>query len=100
MTVTPYERSFDEETSKQCSGTCPECDGEIEIDGGEHTCRPCGLIIDGYGIAHHFEPRSFEDGPNRERTGAPLTNARYDDEGQPNTQALCKPISIHGDDRD
>jgi len=78
MTTTPYASGFDEETSNQCSGTCPECDGEIQTDGGERTCRTCGLVIDGYGIAHDFEPRTFEDGPNRERTGAPLTNARHD----------------------
>jgi len=78
MTSTLNERSFDEPISNQCSGTCPECEGEIQTDGGERTCRACGLVIDGYGIAHDFEPRSFEDGPNRERTGAPLTNARHD----------------------
>jgi transcription initiation factor TFIIB len=78
MIGTPYASGFDEETSNQCSGCCPECDGEIKTDGGERTCRKCGLVIDGYGIAHDFEPQTFEDGPNRERTGAPLTNTRHD----------------------
>jgi transcription initiation factor TFIIB len=78
MIGTPYASGFDEETSNQCSGCCPECDGEIKTDGGERTCQECGLVIDGPGIAHDFEPQTFEDGPNRERTGAPLTPARHD----------------------
>jgi len=78
MTSTLDESGFDEPISNNCSGQCPECDGEIQTNGGERTCRACGLVIDSYGIAHDFEPRSFEDGPDRKRTGAPLTTARHD----------------------
>jgi len=45
---------------------------------GESWCVACGLVVDEYRLDHSFEPRTFDDGPGRERTGAPLTVARHD----------------------
>jgi|GEM_PF-2528699 transcription initiation factor TFIIB len=72
----PYVDGFDEETQKTLTATCPECSGRITSDGGEKACQDCGLIVDEYYLAHDV-PRSFEDGPDRRRTGAALTPARH-----------------------
>jgi len=89
---TPYASGFDEETSNQCSGTCPECDGEIDIEGGERTCRECGLVIDGYGIAR--EDRSVW------QLLQYSADTGRNSENQPNTQELCKPTFAYGYYRD
>ena len=74
----PYADGFDEETQKTLDGTCPECPGRITSDGGEKACQDCGHILNEYSLTHEHEPRSFEDGPDRRRTGAALTPARHD----------------------
>jgi len=75
-----YDSGFDEETGRTLTKTaCPECDGRLETDGGETSCRECGVIVDSYYIDHSFEPRAFPDeDTQKERTGAPLTEARHD----------------------
>jgi transcription initiation factor TFIIB len=74
-----YETDFDEASGKQPSATeCPECGGTLRTDGGETTCIDCGLILEAYRIDHRGR-RTFPDDPEtRERTGAPLTEARHD----------------------
>ena len=58
--------------------SCPECGGDVRTVDGETWCSGCGLVVDEYRLDHSFEPKSFDDGPNRKRTGAPLTVARHD----------------------
>lgn len=58
--------------------TCPECAGALRTNGGETVCKRCGLVVAEDRIDHGPEWRSFTDGPNRERTGAPLTRSRHD----------------------
>jgi len=58
--------------------TCPECAGALRTDRGETVCQQCGLVVAEDRIDHGPEWRSFSDGPNRERTGAPLTRSRHD----------------------
>ncbi|GGL48226.1 transcription initiation factor IIB [Halocalculus aciditolerans] len=58
--------------------TCPECDGPVRTDSTETVCTQCGLVVAEDAIDRGPEWRSFQDGPNRERTGAPLTRSRHD----------------------
>ncbi|WP_049907174.1 transcription initiation factor IIB [Halovivax asiaticus] len=60
------------------SDNCPECDGRLRMDGTELCCEECGLVVAEDAIDHGPEWRSFEDGPDRRRTGAPLTRSRHD----------------------
>jgi len=75
-----YDSGFDEETGRTLAETdCPECAGRLESDSGETSCTLCGLIVDCYYIDHEAEPRTFpDDDSKKERTGAPLTEARHD----------------------
>lgn len=57
---------------------CPECNGCVVGTGSETFCTDCGLVVAEDAIDHGPEWRSFADGPNRERTGAPLTRSRHD----------------------
>jgi transcription initiation factor TFIIB len=57
---------------------CPECDGRLNTDATETVCTECGLVVAADHIDHGPEWRSFQDGPSRERTGAPLTRSRHD----------------------
>ncbi|WP_142857547.1 transcription initiation factor IIB [Salinigranum halophilum] len=57
---------------------CPECDGRLNTDATETVCAECGLVVAADHIDHGPEWRSFQDGPSRERTGAPLTRSRHD----------------------
>lgn len=66
------------ESTAERATTCPECPGELLTADGETYCPACGLVVDEYRLDHGFERRSFDDGLNRERTGAPLTVARHD----------------------
>jgi len=73
-----YERQFDESCGKSCgNASCPECGGQVITDAGERRCQSCGLIIDGHGIDHGPEWRSFER-EERKRVGAPRTPTRHD----------------------
>ena len=86
-----YERSFDEEDGKTFTETtCPECTGELITDGGECSCAGCGLIVGENYLDNGPEWRTFNDSPNRERTGAPLTFTRHD-------RGLSTEISYGGD---
>ncbi|MFB6113559.1 MAG: transcription initiation factor IIB family protein [Halodesulfurarchaeum sp.] len=60
------------------ASACPECNGSLQRDGTETICTNCGLVVDEDPIDRGPEWRNFEDGPNRERTGAPLTRSRHD----------------------
>ncbi|WP_050049276.1 transcription initiation factor IIB [Halanaeroarchaeum sulfurireducens] len=60
------------------SNSCPECAGALRTDGTETVCQQCGLVVAEDPIDHGPEWRNFSDGPNRERTGAPLTRSRHD----------------------
>jgi len=75
-----YDSGFDEESGRTLDRkACPECDGRLETDGGETSCLACGLIVDSYYLDHAAEPRTFhDDDVSKERTGAPLTEARHD----------------------
>ncbi|MFB6070339.1 MAG: transcription initiation factor IIB family protein [Halanaeroarchaeum sp.] len=57
---------------------CPECAGSLRTDRTETVCQNCGLVVAEDRIDRGPEWRSFADGPNRERTGAPLTRSRHD----------------------
>ncbi|HET7324844.1 MAG TPA: transcription initiation factor IIB family protein [Halococcus sp.] len=57
---------------------CPECNGRLDATGDETFCNDCGLVIAADRIDRGPEWRSFDDGPNRKRTGAPLTRSRHD----------------------
>lgn len=58
--------------------SCPECNGQLIRRGVETVCRDCGLVVDTDPIDPGPEWRSFEDGRDRRRTGAPLTRSRHD----------------------
>ncbi|SFL46904.1 transcription initiation factor TFIIB [Halogranum rubrum] len=74
-----YETAFDEDVQcESSSNNCPECNGHVATNAVETVCEDCGLVIADQEIDHGPEWRSFEDGDNRERTGAPLTAARHD----------------------
>ena len=72
-----YDDGFDEQTTKQLSGACPECAGSLQTDGGETLCGACGLILEEHRLDRRGR-RSFADDDRIERTGPPLTAARHD----------------------
>ncbi|WP_135365017.1 transcription initiation factor IIB [Halosimplex halophilum] len=78
-TTEHFERTFDEEIGQTIQTTeCPECDGRLTTDSGETRCTDCGLVVEGCRVDRRG-PRTFaEDDTNRERTGAPITEARHD----------------------
>ncbi|EMA46585.1 transcription initiation factor IIB [Halobiforma nitratireducens] len=57
---------------------CPECNGRLRSLDSELVCEDCGLVADEDAIDHGPEWRSFDDGTDRRRTGAPLTRSRHD----------------------
>ncbi|MFB6110590.1 MAG: transcription initiation factor IIB family protein [Halodesulfurarchaeum sp.] len=65
-------------STTQSTRTCPECAGSLRVDGTETLCTECGLIVEENPIDHGPEWRNFEDGPDRRRTGAPLSRSRHD----------------------
>jgi len=78
-TTEHFERTFDEDSGQTIPTTeCPECDGRLITDSGETRCTECGLVVEGCRVDRRG-PRTFdEDGTNRKRTGAPITEARHD----------------------
>jgi len=78
-TTEPYEIEFDEDSGRTIAAdACPECGGRLATDAGETTCTDCGLVVEACRVDRRG-PRTFEDDEtNRERTGAPLTEARHD----------------------
>ncbi len=60
------------------STTCPECGGRLNASGDETVCGECGLVVGADRIDRGPEWRSFDDGEDRKRTGAPLTRSRHD----------------------
>ncbi|QLH81304.1 transcription initiation factor IIB [Halosimplex pelagicum] len=75
----PFEGDFDEQHDNSISADdCPECEGRLTTDAGETRCTDCGLVIEACRVDRRG-PRTFdEDETNRERTGAPITQARHD----------------------
>jgi transcription initiation factor TFIIB len=65
-------------STTRSSPACPECDGRLNESGDETVCAECGLVVAEDRIDYGPEWRSFDDGTNRERTGAPLTRSRHD----------------------
>jgi transcription initiation factor TFIIB len=59
-------------------GLCPECSGRLDAASDETFCDTCGLVVAEDRVDRGPEWRSFDDGPNRRRTGAPLTCSRHD----------------------
>jgi transcription initiation factor TFIIB len=57
---------------------CPECGGRVSASGDETVCDDCGLVVGADRIDRGPEWRSFDDGTDRKRTGAPLTRSRHD----------------------
>jgi transcription initiation factor TFIIB len=62
----------------EASRTCPECAGALRVEGTETVCGECGLVVAEDPLDRGPEWRSFEDGPDRRRTGAPLSRSRHD----------------------
>jgi len=60
------------------SSVCPECSGSLRTEQTETVCTNCGLVVAEDRLDRGPEWRSFEDGPDRERTGAPLSRSRHD----------------------
>ncbi|WP_254864394.1 transcription initiation factor IIB [Halovivax gelatinilyticus] len=58
--------------------SCPECAGTLRPSGTEVCCEECGLVVDVDRLDRGPEWRSFADGVDRRRTGAPLTRSRHD----------------------
>ncbi len=58
--------------------TCPECAGSLRVEGTETVCSQCGLVVNEDRLDRGPEWRNFEDGPDRRRTGAPLSRSRHD----------------------
>ncbi|WP_435196389.1 transcription initiation factor IIB [Natronomonas sp. EA1] len=73
-----YERHYDESTEQTSANTCPECEGRVTMNTQETVCDDCGLILADQQVDTGPEWRDFDDGPTRERTGAPRTPARHD----------------------
>ncbi|WP_117594140.1 transcription initiation factor IIB [Haloprofundus halophilus] len=75
-----YTTTFDESNGQTIQAEhCPECDGRLRTEGGEHQCSECGLIVNEYWIANASKPRVFSsEERSRKRTGAPLTVSRHD----------------------
>lgn len=57
---------------------CPECAGALRTEGTETICAECGLVVAEDRLDRGPEWRNFEDGPDRRRTGAPLSRSRHD----------------------
>jgi transcription initiation factor TFIIB len=57
---------------------CPECNGRLDDAGEETYCLDCGLVVGEDRVDRGPEWRNFQDGPDRKRTGAPLTRSRHD----------------------
>jgi transcription initiation factor TFIIB len=73
-----YETGFDEDVQTESSGNqCPECNGHVTTNVKETVCEDCGLVIEEQCLDHGPEWRAY-DADERERTGAPLTEARHD----------------------
>lgn len=75
-----YTTTFDESNGQTIQAEhCPECDGRLRTEDGEHRCTECGLIVNEYWIDNTAEPRVFSpEERSRKRTGAPLTVSRHD----------------------
>ncbi|MFB6086392.1 MAG: transcription initiation factor IIB family protein [Halodesulfurarchaeum sp.] len=62
----------------EATRTCPECAGALRVEGIETICGECGLVVEEDRLDRGPEWRPFEDGPDRRRTGAPLSRSRHD----------------------
>ncbi len=60
------------------TAVCPECSGSLRTEQTETVCTNCGLVVAEDRLDRGPEWRSFADGPDRERTGAPLSRSRHD----------------------
>lgn len=72
------ESSDDVSNDDRSIDACPECDGTILTDAGETRCRNCGLVVDASRLERRGPRIYSDDESDRERSGAPLTNARHD----------------------
>ena len=63
---------------ENADGRCPECAGRLRTTNIQTVCEDCGLVTGEDAIDRGPEWRSFGDGPDRRRTGAPLTRSRHD----------------------
>ena len=57
---------------------CPECAGSLRTEQIETVCTSCGLVVAEDPLDRGPEWRNFDDGPDRKRTGAPLSRSRHD----------------------
>lgn len=95
-----YDDGFDEECGKTIAAErCMECSGRLRTEGGEISCRECGLIIDDQLLdGREARFRAVEDGGSGPRTGPPLTALRHDrglsgEVGYPTRDARGQPLS-------
>ncbi|AQL44721.1 transcription initiation factor IIB (plasmid) [Halorientalis sp. IM1011] len=74
-----YADGFDEEsTGKLPTNDCPDCPGTLVTEQGETRCDTCGLVVEAARLDRRGKRIHPRDETKRERTGAPLTNARHD----------------------
>lgn len=68
------------EADESARRDCPECGGRVVRDDehGESACRDCGLVLEERALDRGPEWRSFEDGRERGRVGAPSTLLLHD----------------------
>lgn len=73
------ERSVEQDTEQKSGDReeCPDCQGQVNMVGGEKVCRTCGLVVEENCIDRGPEWRTFET-DKRDRTGAPITPTRHD----------------------
>jgi transcription initiation factor TFIIB len=59
---------------------CPECGGDIIMDGNERLCEECGLVVEEDYIDRGPEWRAFDskEQQNKSRVGSPIKNTMHD----------------------
>lgn len=85
QSYTTYNKPSSERTTSDSDdtterNTCPECNGNTTVTGGERICSDCGLVLNDTQIDHGPEWRAFNasERSKKSRVGAPSTNLMHD----------------------